>query len=241
MTTRRKTPSSSISLRSMTECRERGVSLFSFHLPPFPLNLKKKKETDILPSSQPGQLSEKKKRGGVPPDPPAVDRWLAQRFQLRLSSHPSLAASVRGRSLLLVDLGAAQRHCRVLHNNGGFNSWLFSRSHGAPFLRLYLPLLHPLVIWESGHCGAPPFHVSVFEFCTTYLPTHRVTGLVWESGHGGAPPFHVSVFWFSTPYFPTHRVAVLDLGKRPWRCAPFSTLCPLVLHCLFPSSANPPT
>ena len=53
-----------------------------------------------------------------------------------------------------------------------------------------------------------------------------------------APPFTSVSF---VTYFPTHRVTILDLGKRPWRCAPFSNLCPLVLHCLFSSSASPPT
>ena len=42
---------------------------------------------------------------------------------------------------------------------------------------LYFPSPHPFVIWESGHCDASLFYVSVFWFITIHLPPHRGTGL----------------------------------------------------------------
>ena len=110
-------------------------------------------------------------------------------------------------------------------------------------------------IWESGHCGAPPSHVSVSS--PPFPPTHpgpvldqgkrplrcapsstprpwtptyilllsQSTALIGESGHRGAPPFHVYCLCLLQSILLPIAVG-LDLGKRPLRRAPFSRLCP---------------
>ena len=86
---------------------------------------------------------------------------------------------------------------------------------------LFLPIAVQDLIWESGHCGAPPSHVSVSS--PPFPPTHpgpvldqgkrplrcapsstprpwtptyilllcQSTALIGESGHRGAPPLQL--------------------------------------------------